>query len=603
MLDYIDEILDEEPDAILLYAGHNEFYGAYGIGSIEKSNKIRTLTFLHLDLLSLKFYQLLNNIMNNIGAAISGNKPEESVKGTLMKLIVDNKEIPYKSETYNKGIEIFEKNIDKLLKKVKNKNVPFFISEVISNTKDLEPFCSVEYNQYPSADEVFNEAKNNEKEGLLNEAKEKYYEAKDLDCIRFRASEEINEIIHKLAAKYPINLVPMIHYFEKASSNELIGNNLFTEHVHPNIDGYFIMADAFYNKLAKSKLIGEKSDPLYYKNSAYYKRNWGYTALDSLVGVHKVNSLRSYWPFQPLDNPLSLDYLDTYKPASFVDSLAFEVFKVRDLTIRDAHIILANTYKNKGDYYKAFREFDAAIKYFPYQVKDYLEAAACLMQINDFNLALECYNKALELQPTFFAYYYKSEVLFLKGDFNEAIKTLTMAAELDKSKNAEEKILKKLYKIYYYAGDAIKAQETLNELKKINPDYTPSIPGRKDYVYYIPIQVEDQVNKALTDYRSKNFDVALDELLQSLEIKETSIANRCIGDILFTRNDSNSIIYYQKAYPDYKNNINFLFNMGILYLQYQLIDDANKVLEEIKKLDPDFEKIPLLEQEINKFNS
>jgi hypothetical protein len=31
--DKIDEILKEDPDAILIYAGHNEFYGELGIGS------------------------------------------------------------------------------------------------------------------------------------------------------------------------------------------------------------------------------------------------------------------------------------------------------------------------------------------------------------------------------------------------------------------------------------------------------------------------------------------------------------------------------------------------------------------------------------------
>jgi len=49
---------------------------------------------------------------------------------------------------------------------------------------------------------------------------------------------------------------------------------------------------------------------------------------------------------------------------------------------------------------------------------------------------------------------------------------------------------------------------------------------------------------------------------------------------------------------NYKDNINFLFNMGILYLQYKQSDNAKNFLEEIKKLDPGFEKIPLLEQEI-----
>ncbi|MBN2350140.1 MAG: hypothetical protein JXJ22_14975 [Bacteroidales bacterium] len=597
LLDFIDEILDEEPDAILLYAGHNEFYGAFGIGSIEKTIKSRALTFFHLDLLSFKFYQLLRNTINKINGIIVGNKPEEFVKGTLMKVIVDNKEIPYKSEIYNEGIEIFKKNIDDLLNKAKKKNVKFFISELISNVRDLKPFCSVATSQYPSASEVFYTGKKNEQEGLFETAKENYYLAKDLDCVRFRASEEINVIIRKLAAKYDARLVPMISYFEKASPNMLIGNNLLTEHVHPNMDGYFIMADAFFNELVKSKLIGEKLNPVYYKNSAYYKRNWGYTELDSLVGVHMVNSLRSYWPFRPLDESSDKTYLDTYKPTSYIDSLAFEVFKTT-IKINEAHLTLAHLFKSKGDFYNAFREYHAAIKYYPYRVKDYLEAATCLMHNNDLTLALKFINKSLELHETFFAYFYKSEILFIKGNYAEAGEALNKASELDNSLNAKEKVLKKLHKVYFYSGNDIKSQEILEELRKIHPGYQPIFPQKKNYAYYVPVQVKGQIDRALDFYKVKNFDAALDEFLKSLEVKETFIANRCIGDILFTSDDSSSIVYYQKAYPGYKNNADFLLNLGILYLQNRLTDKAQAVLEEIKRLDPNYKNIPLLEKNI-----
>jgi hypothetical protein len=61
LLDFTDDILDEGADAILIYAGHNEFYGAFGIGSVEKSNRSRSLILLHERLLSFRLYQFLRN--------------------------------------------------------------------------------------------------------------------------------------------------------------------------------------------------------------------------------------------------------------------------------------------------------------------------------------------------------------------------------------------------------------------------------------------------------------------------------------------------------------------------------------------------------------
>ncbi len=597
LLDFIDDVLEEDPDAILIYAGHNEFYGAFGIGSVEKTSKYRSLTFLHLDLLSLRFYQLLRNAITGIGGLVSGNNTKQGVRGILMKVIADNKEIGYKSKIYNIGIENYRKNIDHLLKKAKRKNVPVFISNLISNVKDLKPFCSVATTDYPLALDIYNSGVKSEREGNFEIAKENYYRAKDLDCIRFRASEEINEIIHELAVKYNANLVPMKSNYEEASANRLIGNNLLTEHVHPNIEGYFLMADAFFNELAESKIIGEKLSPVYYKNSSYYKKNWGYTELDSLVGGHLVNIMSSYWPFQPLEST-SAHYRETYKPESLVDSLAFAVATSPSVKIDEAHLKMADFYKKRGDYYKAFREYYANIKYDPFQVRDYNEAVHCLSLIYDFTLALKLLNKSLELKESLFAYFIKSEILILKGDYDEAVEALNRASELDHSINTKVIILITLHKIYYYSGDDIKSQEILEKLKKINPGYQPVYPEKKNYTHFVPVQVESQIIRALTLYRAAKIDSALAEFLKSLEVKETSIANRYVGDILFKRNDSSSIVYYLKAYPDYKKDIDFLYKLGIVYLQNRLTDKAQAILEEMKGLDPDNKKISILEEKV-----
>jgi len=599
LLDFTDDVLKENPDAILIYAGHNEFYGALGIGSVEKTINSRRLTLLHLDLLSFKLYQLMRNAISKAGGKLTGDNPQESVRETLMKRIAGNKEIAYKSKIYHKGIECYRKNIDQILKKAENKNIPVFISELCSNVKDLTPFCSVEADDYPLALETYQDAIQSEKNGRYDKARELYYMAKDLDCIRFRASEDLNDIIHQLAEKYQACLVPMKeNYFEEASPNKLIGNNLMTEHVHPNIDGYFLMADAFFNELAKSNILGYECNAAFYKNSSYYQKNWGYTELDSLVGNHLVNILRAYWPFQSLESS-SEHYRNTYQPLSLVDSLAFAVATLPSYRIDEAHLEMADFYMKKGDFYKAFKEYYSNIKFDPFQIRDYKNAIHCLTLINDLPLALKLVDRSLELKETFYAHYVKSEILFLKGDYTGSIKSLDRASNLDNSPVAQLQILISLHKIYHYTGNKARADEILAKLKKINPEYRPVYPEkRKGYVYYIPLQVEDQINEALAYYRSKNFDTALDLFMKSLEIKETALANRCIGDILAFRNDSSSMIYYEKAYPDYNSNISFLYNMELLYLKYKKTDKAEKIYEEIKQVDPGFEKIHILEQRI-----
>jgi tetratricopeptide (TPR) repeat protein len=371
-----------------------------------------------------------------------------------------------------------------------------------------------------------------------------------------------------------------------------------TEHVHPNIDGYFMMADAFFYELAESKLLGEKLDIVYYKNSAYYQKNWGYTELDSMLAVHRVNSLKYYWPYQPYDAPF-IDYREIYKPVSMIDSLAMSIIKSTDFKTNEAHLVLARMYQKKKDFYRAYREYHAAIQCNPYQVKDYLEAADCLIETDDLPLAMRFIDKSLELQESFYGYVRRGEILIIKGDYEGAIKSFTKASKLDEKHENTALILAKLYEANYYKGDAEGTERTLNELKKIKPDFQPRHPERKiDYVYHVPVQVKYLIKEGIKNFNAGRDDAALEILLKSLEIKETSLSNRLAGDILMRKNDRNALVYFLRAYPDYKKDINYLSDLGNLYLRYSVNDKAREVLNEMKRLDPGNKKIEPLKEKI-----
>ncbi|HVO75336.1 MAG TPA: hypothetical protein VMT35_15005, partial [Ignavibacteriaceae bacterium] len=43
LLDLLPGVLNQKPDLILIYAGHNEYYGALGVGSVESYGSSRTI--------------------------------------------------------------------------------------------------------------------------------------------------------------------------------------------------------------------------------------------------------------------------------------------------------------------------------------------------------------------------------------------------------------------------------------------------------------------------------------------------------------------------------------------------------------------------------
>ncbi len=484
LLDFADEIIKYDPDAILLYAGHNEFYGAFGIGSNESMSKSRILTRIHLWLMDLRFYQLIRDIINstivNMGAGRS-----DKVHGTLMKRIAANKNIRYKSDDYLMAMERYRQNMGDLLKKFKDKNVPVFFSEVISNVKDIKPLSSVTTGSTDEAMNAFTTAETAYRNEDYEKARQYFYKAKDLDGIRFRASEELNQIIRELCREYDSYHVPMLERFEQKSPHGIIGNNLLTEHVHPNIEGNFLMADVFFAEIIKTGIMGEVDSNLLYP-SDYYKINWGYTALDSLLAHHRIENLKTHWPFVPINAKLP-DYRSSYRPGSMVDSMAFIAFRDPEEFLDNLRLDLAREYEVQGEIYKAYREYEALLRTNPYIAANYRDAASSLIRLGHLPLALKYFKKSLEYEQSFYARYRMGEIYLIKADYQNARKSFQEAFSATSEFGDQIKTLGKAYMACIYGNQKKDAEAIAQELRKHDAIQYLRIPP-KQYTYdkYIP---------------------------------------------------------------------------------------------------------------------
>lgn len=582
LLDFTDEILKYEPDAVLMYAGHNEFYGAFGIGSNETMSRNRALTRLHIALLDFKIYQLLRNIIYGVTSKLSG---KGNVHGTLMKRIVADKDILLHSEKYEIAMQSYRANMDEILKKLNKQKVPVFLSEVVCNINGMEPFNSVAADSLEAAINVFNRAKLAEQNKDYATASKLYYRAKDLDCIRFRASEDVNKIINELADEYNAHKVKMLAQFQSHSPNRLIGNNLMTEHVHPNIEGNFLMAEAFLNALVNVEVIGKSEKPSQF-STAYFKRNWGYTALDSLYAVNAVNLLKGFWPFV-LDPTKEYNYKLLYKPKSYLDSLAFEVIGNSDLMLSDVRVKLAQHFEKTGQIEKAFREYDALLCTNPYLAVNYRDAANCLVQLSDLPLALNYFQKSLEYEDSYFARFRIGEIYLMQGDYDQAVQSFEKAFPLtpdDKKVN----VLLKTYMAYVYGNKPEQARAAASELKRVNASQYLQLPP-KTYVYnnYIPFQTKKQVVRAKELIQENKYDEALQMLESSLKIYDSHIANRIIGEIyLHQQNWEEAFVYFSKVYDEFQFDPAFLTEFIRVSVEGKRKEKAAVALNQLKRVDP-----------------
>ncbi|MFT4938316.1 MAG: lysophospholipase L1-like esterase [Paraglaciecola sp.] len=333
MLDFVDEIIQIEPDLVLIYAGHNEYLGVMGVGSAFASKGGREATLLYLKLKEFKIYRLVESVYYKV---FTSGETEKTDERTLMAKVAREKEIPYGSELYQQGVAQFAGNMSLLLDKYEKADIPVVLGNLVSNEQDQIPFSAIKdideksILSWQNMDLQARQTRlkkltlstsnltNTDSQNLFELAYHHYFmaeyglaqkyfsQAKDLDLLRFRAPEEFNQIIQKLSARPLVALADVQARIRQDAQNGIIGNKHILEHLHPTARGYFMLADAFTQRIISSDQLGViRQDSL---EDAW--QEMPITVADKQFAEYKIARLTSDYPFrltpvkvpQPSDN-------------------------------------------------------------------------------------------------------------------------------------------------------------------------------------------------------------------------------------------------------------------------------------------------------------
>ncbi|RAK01923.1 GDSL-like Lipase/Acylhydrolase family protein [Larkinella arboricola] len=380
-----------EPDAVLIYTGHNEYYGAMGVGSTSSLGGHPALVRLVLKLRELRLMQLLNRTLAGIRKTMSGGKVD--LRENLMKRMAADQQIAYGSATYQQGIEQFKTNLNDLCRLFSEKQIPVFISNLVSNEKDLKPFVSAPGSTTASAQHQFTQATHAYANGQFAEAKQRFVQAKELDLLRFRAPEAMNQVIQELANRYPeVTVVEAKAVFEHHSPNGILGQETLLEHVHPNLYGYALLSDAFYEALKKKRLIA----PEWKKELSFaqLRQQMPITPVDSLKGVFEMLILKEGWPFNEPMAP------EENRPKTIEEQLAGALV-VKQITWPDAMQQLLAHYQKAQNPQAALEVTEALMLEYPYDPAFYGQAGKLALSLNQPERAVWFLKKAFQLEETF----------------------------------------------------------------------------------------------------------------------------------------------------------------------------------------------------------
>ena len=341
LLDFADEIIAQQPDAVIIYTGHNEYLGIGGVGSTFASAHSPTLARFVLRLRRLHLYRGLERALASLG---QDGEPLARAEGTLMSKVARERSIPFDSPLYRRGIDQFEGNLDRLLAKYRAAGVPVYIGTLASNLRDQPPFASGPAGEPGgSAAELYEQARQLDARGERDAARDAYVAARDRDVLRFRAPEAFNDTIRTVADRNDATVVDVQAALAAAARDGIIGNDLMLEHVHPNVEGYFVLATSFYGPITAALGGAEPVD------DATARREIPVTEVDRLNGEYRVTMLKNDWPFVPERRTVTFP-----APANRVEEIAQRWFAGR-LSWTEAMNEALAWYQQQADYEEASR--------------------------------------------------------------------------------------------------------------------------------------------------------------------------------------------------------------------------------------------------------
>lgn len=463
--DLLPGVLEQKPDLILIYAGHNEYYGALGIGSMESLGTSRKMVNLILYLNKYKTVELLRNVIQSILKLFAGNNDKHS--GTLMSRMAQDQYIAFDSEKFNDGISQFEGNMRDVLDMAKEKNVPVILSTLVSNLKDQPPFISIKSESFPPANEIFNQAEQELGNGNNSVADSLFRFAKDLDGLRFRAPEKINFVISSLSGEYKLPHVNADSDFSSISPDGIVGDNIMTDHLHPTLNGQMILGKLFFEKMQQSNLLpnAEKVNLSDNVQDSITVANFQFTELDSTIGEFRIKILKNDWPFVDKEKKLPNSKLLHLK--NIADSLASDVLD-NEIIWEEAHRKMANYYLSNHNLNSFLKEMDAVISQYPVIVEYYDFVANVLIQLKEYGKAYKYLKAGYDIKPNAFKTKWLGTISLYNNELESAEKYLNESLKYDSN---DAQIWYNLAGVYVKRNDYKKALELANKAVSLKSNY------------------------------------------------------------------------------------------------------------------------------------
>ncbi len=499
ILDLSKKIIEYNPDLVLVYTGHNEFYGPEGVGASWIQKKFRTTISWKYELQDVRIIQLIDRYL------LTPSSINPTSEKNLMKQVSQSNSVHLNSEPAERIFNLFESNLSDIVSLFAKHNVPIILSDVSSNllfppfvydtSSQLLPyhtqFTSIkedyDRSDYVSAlhraqqlytldttnaflnfwiGKIYLAQKN------LSEAKYFLTRARDEDLLKFRAPSRINEITKRVAHHHGIAIISSDSLFASlAASTGIPDDTLFREHLHPNAWGYYEIALLFVKKIIKLKLISPNAITSNYL-LPFDVDSLSIPWLDLAYGDISIRQLTKQWPFQ---NYTPQIFVMTPSADSILKQIALDVYTVKT-SLTEGCYKSALRFQQLHQYQSALTTYASLIEDYPDNFYPYYLTGVAYKEIGDLEHASQYYEASIQRKPDYlFTHIDLGLVDVNAGKIDEAIVHLNRAKQLADNEHSSSLIQATIYyglsAAYANKGDIHQALIYIDQSIRLAPNY------------------------------------------------------------------------------------------------------------------------------------
>ncbi len=228
-----DALRSLEPDLVVVYTGHNEFYGVYGVAALRQGGPSPWTRHLHYRLMRLR----LTGLVRWLSAQVRRRPAPDQ---NLLAAMGSAGPVPSGHPARERAVRQLRSSLEEIAAACRRAGSRLVLCAPAANDAGFMPDTTAAAGRRAAAQ--MDRARALAAAGLPEEARRAFAAAREADPAPWRAPPDLVRTVREIAAAHGVSLADAERRLADAAADAATGWDLMVDHVHPTARGHALLA-------------------------------------------------------------------------------------------------------------------------------------------------------------------------------------------------------------------------------------------------------------------------------------------------------------------------------------------------------------------------